>query len=203
MMDGESAATWAATSSMPSGSPSSWRQMSPTAAALSVHGEALLGQPGSSSKSATASLWRISCRSSSTSGISSGPRPPATLADNPERLSAGSQDAQIRSGRQKGLDGGGYAVDHVLAAVEEEQGVTVGEDLGHLVERVTARPLPYTEGLAQRLGPEPDRSAGTGRKGVPHPRNARRPRAPKSTASLVLPAPPGPTTVTRRQRSKM
>ncbi len=123
--------------------PSSRRQSSATVrvlAALSANsGTAACAR---STNSATASAWAAPCpggRDQPGAGSSSGLISSACSAGHAQRLPAGGEDAQPGRGRQQRAGEAAAALDQVLAGVEHQQQLALGQVRGQRLERVAGR----------------------------------------------------------------
>ena len=155
-------------------------------------------------------------RASSTPSLRAGQRQRAErdqrLAVDRERLAAGRQHPQPGAARQQRCDQVRDGVDQVLAVVHHEQALAAVELVGEHVQLVALGPHPAgaSKSAAPRSPIAASRAAPTLAGSVTEDRSTSqvpsryswRCRRAASSASRVLPAPPGPTTVTRRPRGE-
>ena len=150
--------TRAAANSMAKGIPSRRRQISPTAEALaSERAKPGRARPARSTKSCTASLADTPPTAAvvSSSGTARG-HPPGDLARQVERLAAGGQKMQRRTGGHQGVGQLGRRPENMLTVVQHHQGVfsVRKATIGH--RRQVDQPYPVgvaLEQLGRQLGP--------------------------------------------------
>ena len=123
--------TLAAASSIASGSPSTRRQISPTSSTCPIAVERSLGTgAGSLLEQADRVGLRQRCE------------PVVHLVDDPQRLAARREDVEPREAGGEILDEIGHRRHDVLAVVEHQQDIAIGQPAGErFLVRLTARPL--------------------------------------------------------------
>ena len=134
---GDSTSTRAAASSSASGMPSSRRQISATAAALSSVSANALRRPAARCAEQPHRLGLLEAAGGA-AATSDGTRQ-ATSPRDPQPLAAGGEDAQVGQARSSALGERGAGVDQVLAVVEHEQHARVADQAAERGDRVAPR----------------------------------------------------------------